>query len=203
MEARVADAEEFEMVATQRFDHVILTRFNCSYSRSPNDPEIAIRGRHGWLEERFELFERYCLPSVIAQSAQDFRWHIYFDRHTPDQYLERIRNDIAGHSNIMIRLCDIYGSETVQADLPIDIESPRGWLVTTRLDNDDGLRQDFVKRLHEQIQVGKSEALNFPWGVVYRNGRPYLSQQESNAFVSVSEPFKDIRTVLCTRHNEV
>jgi hypothetical protein len=191
------------MDASQQFHHVILTRFNCSYSRDPADREIAIRARPGWLEERFVLFERYCLPSVVAQSTHDFRWHVYFDRNTPAQYLERARNGLAGRSNFMIKLCDLYGSETVQADLPGDLGSTRKWLVTTRLDNDDALYRDFVKQLHGQVRVGSKEALNFPWGIVYRNGALYLSRQESNSFVSVSEPFEGIQTVTCAPHNEI
>jgi len=191
------------MDASQQFHHVILTRFNCCYSINPKDREIAIRTRPGWLEERFVLFERYCLPSVLAQSTHDFRWHIYFDRHTPALYLERARSGLAGRSNFIIKLCDIYGSETLQTDLPVDLDSTRNWLVTTRLDNDDGLHRDFVKRLHEQVRVASREALNFPWGIVYRNGALYLGRQESNSFISVSEPFKDIRTVTCARHNEM
>jgi hypothetical protein len=186
-----------------QFHHVILTRFNCSYSKSSGDKEIAIRSRPGWLEERFVLFERFCLPSLLAQSTQDFRWHVYFDRHTPHEYLQRASNGFAGQSNFVIKLCDIYGSETVQADLSVDLSDPKTWLVTTRLDNDDGLHRDFVRWLHEAVRAGTEEALNFPEGVIYSGGRSYLSRQASNAFISLSERFRDMRTVLCCPHNEI
>jgi Putative rhamnosyl transferase len=185
------------------FHHVILTRFNCSNSRSSADREISIRSRPGWLEGRFDLFERFCLPSLHAQSMQDFRWHIYFDRHTPARFLERASNGLAGKTNFFIKLCDIYGSETVQADLPVDLDSSKTWLVTTRLDNDDALHRDFVKRLHEAVRVGVEEAINFPCGVVYAAGRLYRSRQDSNAFISLSESFRTAKTVLCGPHNEM
>jgi hypothetical protein len=43
-------------------------------------------------------------------------------------------------------LAVVYGSETVHADLPVDLDGSRTWLVTTRLHNDEGLHRDFVKR---------------------------------------------------------
>ncbi|WP_299134485.1 glycosyltransferase [uncultured Amaricoccus sp.] len=60
------------------FTHVIQTRFNMP---SPGR-ESQIRARPGWLAGRFELFERYCLPSIAAQSLKDFHWVIYFDAAT-------------------------------------------------------------------------------------------------------------------------
>jgi hypothetical protein len=128
---------------------------------------------------------------------------IYFDRSTAEQYLERARHGLAGRDNCFIKLCDLYGTETVQVDLAKDLDPSRNWLVTTRLDNDDGLHHDFVRTLHEEIRVGTEEALDFPWGIVYANGVPYLSRQKCNAFISLSEPLEKMRTVLSVRHKEM
>ncbi len=43
-----------------RVDHVLLTRFNLP---TPG-VEGLIRAREGWLQDRIELFELYCAPSV-------------------------------------------------------------------------------------------------------------------------------------------
>jgi hypothetical protein len=190
-----------DMLSAETFHHVILTRFNCSNSRSSNDREIAIRSRPGWLEERFELFERYCLPSVLAQTNQNFEWRIYFDRYTPPEFLERARKGFAGRPNIRLMLCNIYGSETLQEDLARDLPAAGGWLVTTRFDNDDALHQQFVERLHREVRRGVKESLNFPLGVVYGRGKAYLSRQDSNAFISLSEPFPNFLTVTAAPHN--
>jgi hypothetical protein len=76
-------------------------------------------------------------------------------------------------------------------------------LVTSRLDNDDGLHRDYVKLLQDQVRVGTEEVLDFPWGIVYCNGVPYLSHQKSNAFIALSEPLQGVRTVTAGRHNEM
>jgi hypothetical protein len=185
------------------FHHIILTRFNCSNSRSSNDKEIAIRSRPGWLEGRFDLFERYCLPSVLAQTNQDFEWLIYFDRHTPSEYLDRARRGIGDRPNIRLMLCEIYGSETVREDLARDLPADTKWLLTTRFDNDDALRRDFVERLHKEVRPGVTESISFSFGVVYGSGKTYLSRQESNAFISLSEPLPNPKTVISAPHNEM
>ena len=48
------------------FVHVILTRFNLA---TPGR-ESALRNQPGWLAGRFELFERYCLPTLAAQTRR-------------------------------------------------------------------------------------------------------------------------------------
>ena len=49
-----------------------------------------IRLDAGWLEKRFDLFERYRLPSVAAQAAGSFHWIVYFDSATPPRLRDRI-----------------------------------------------------------------------------------------------------------------
>ena len=61
----------------ENFSHFLITRFNLNRTAR-------------WLEHRFEVFERYCLPSVAAQTATDFRWLCLFDAATPEPYRRRI-----------------------------------------------------------------------------------------------------------------
>ena len=70
------------------FTHVIQTRFNLA---TPGR-ELAIRTQPGWLLERFQLFELWCLPSVAAQTSRNFTWLIYFDEGTPEVFRKRIAN---------------------------------------------------------------------------------------------------------------
>ncbi len=70
--------------------------------RDPDAVQPAIEGhreRHprqsGWLEDRVELFERYCLPSVAAQTDRRFSWIIYFDPQSPAWLRQRIEGHTA------------------------------------------------------------------------------------------------------------
>ena len=70
------------------FEHLIITRFNLNlYARDKHD---APTRTERWLEHRFEIFERYCLPSVAAQTNPNFRWLCLFDAATPAAYRRRI-----------------------------------------------------------------------------------------------------------------
>src|SRR5579871_5907063 len=65
-----------------KLKHFLLTRFNVA---APGR-EQAIRLRPGWLAGRFDLFRKYCLPSVAGQTRQDFEWLVFFDDQTPEEY---------------------------------------------------------------------------------------------------------------------
>ena len=65
----------------ENYSHFIITRFNLNlYAQDKHDlPTRTDR----WLEHRFEVFERYCLPSVAAQTSGNFTWLCLFDAATP------------------------------------------------------------------------------------------------------------------------
>lgn len=191
------------MPAATSFHHVIMTPFNCKRTRNPADRKFDTLLQPNWLEHRFQLFERFCLPSVIHQTSQNFFWWIYFDKNTDIGILNRARKGIEGHPNFNIRTCDIFGSETARSDIAGEFGVSKPWILTTRLDNDDGLHHDHVRVLHENVRPDQTEALEFPYGVVYVDGAIYLSRQRHNAFISISEPLKDCKTVTLMRHKEI
>lgn len=59
--------------------HVFVTRFNLP---TPG-PESLVRAQEGWLRNRWELFCRYTVPSMRAQTSCDYDWLIYFDPESP------------------------------------------------------------------------------------------------------------------------
>ena len=73
---------------TDTCQHFILTRFNLRIWRQDKHGS-AVRTRE-WLEHRFGLFEKYCLPSIANQTCKDFEWVVLFDDKTPDEFRNRI-----------------------------------------------------------------------------------------------------------------
>src|SRR6056297_2423472 len=123
---------------TLMLTHVIMTRFNLA---TPGR-EAAMRNDPGWLADRFELFEDYCLPSVAAQTERGFYWILYFDENTPPEYKERITalRDVFPFHAYYTGLFPSEGwprsvSETVSVETP--------FLLTSRLDNDDALSTEY------------------------------------------------------------
>lgn len=67
----------------------ILTRFALHlWTHDKHGEEMAWER---WLEERFGLFERWCLPSLMGQTRQDFRWLLLVSDTLPDWAEERMR----------------------------------------------------------------------------------------------------------------
>jgi Putative rhamnosyl transferase len=179
-------------------DHVILTRFNLPSLGA----ESVVRARHDWLTRRVELFERYCLPSVRAQTRRHFRWIIYFDPESPDWLQEKIRAHAqAGHYT------PIFRTQVSRAELVADITSlfdtRSDELLTTNLDNDDALAADFVERLQAQPRPCDSTAYYLTTGLVRSGGAVYLHRDRRNAYPSLRERWDAPITCWADWHNRL
>ena len=145
-----------------------------------------------WLAHRFDLFERYCLPSVKGQTCQDFEWIVLFDSKTPEEFLYRIGE---------------YQKECPQL-VPVFVEPENGHLfaqifreevvkrltskrvVTTYLDNDDALNVRFVEDVQQRaLSVSDGTFMNYSDGYQFYTDYQYLMQihYRRNHFMSVVE----------------
>ena len=52
--------------------HFVITRFNLRAAYSGADRQGQPVLSPGWMRERIELFERFCLPSMVHQANQNF-----------------------------------------------------------------------------------------------------------------------------------
>lgn len=178
--------------------HVILTRFNLP---TPG-VESVVRAREGWLRERQQLFERYCLPSMQSQSEGNFHWIVYYDEESPDWLKERTTalSSLGKFTPLYRRavprdqlLADIEGVANERSDL----------LLTTNLDNDDAVASDFVARLQHSAETKRAVALYIDNGLIQHGDRVYLRTDTTNAFCSVSEPWDSPVTAWADWHNRL
>ncbi len=186
------------------FHHFIITRFNVNIY--PIDfPE---RLEDTWLSLRFELFQKYCFPTVRAQQNQDFTWLVLFDEQTPAYFLGLIKA-FARYRNFVPVYCGSY--ETIMpavADRMQTMAPDAEWFVTTRLDNDDALSVGFVHCLHEVVGAMAEDDLkpsdtlyiNFPNGLQLFEGDFYDFRDVTNAFVSLVERRENPHTVFWVDH---
>lgn len=190
--------DETPKEAVPPVDHVLLTRFNLPSKGF----ESLVRAQDGWLRERIELFERYCLPSVQAQTNQNFHWIIYFDPESPEWLQERIR-----HLNRLGTFEARFRTEVSAAELIEDIQVVAGAknqvLLTTNLDNDDGLSTDFVDRLQKAVGGRKGTAIYLASGLVKGGAAVYLRKDPRNAFCSVSASWSSPVTCWAAWHNRL
>ena len=172
------------------FYHFLLTRFNLLLWNKDKEGN-KVRSRE-WLEHRFRLFEKYCLPSIANQTCQDFEWIILFDSTTPEKFKIKI---------------DEYQKECPQL-IPVYVEPKKGRLfaeifreevakrvttervITSYLDNDDALNVRFVEDLQQRVQSLPDDTFIF-----YTNGYQFFTDHKylmkihypRNHFVSVVE----------------
>jgi len=181
------------------FTHAIMTRFNVARPKR-SDP---VRLDPEWLAGRFDLFEKYCLPSVAAQTARDFHWLVYFDAATPEPLRARIEA-----CRRIFPFVPCFASEVTAAFWPRSLrEALPGrtpWILTTRFDNDDALSADHVARLQAAVaglEAPRRGSLNFPRGFVLEGSRLYALTHLANPFASWLEPWDaKTRTAISINH---
>jgi len=171
------------------FRHYIFTRFNWGWLDNLN------RDRHGqpvntqeWLKHRCELFEKYCLPSIVNQTCQDFTWLVKFDPRTPEELIAKYK-----------RYCTPVFEKF--PDYVKKQNNPK-WIITTRLDNDDFYHIDYIKII--QSMFNKKTLLIDAKGYKFKNGKFYVGKQVAgSSFLSLMEPFKNCQTVVKYEHREM
>ena len=192
-----SDLSSGKTVTRASLDHVLLTRFNLP----SKGHESLVRAQENWLRDRVGLFERYCLPSVAAQTSRRFSWIIYFDPHSPDWLLDWVHDHEQKGS-----FTPYFREEVSTEDLISDIKATIGpersdALLTTNLDNDDSVAFDFVARLQAAAEAGEPSAVYIGDGLIRREDVLYRHLDRYNAFCSVRESWDAPVTCWADWHN--
>lgn len=179
-------------------DHVLLTRFNLP----SQGYESLIRAKDGWLRERLDLFETYCLPSVRSQSCMPSKWIVYFDPDSPPWLIDRVRA-----LNVDNVFRPVFRAEVSRSQLLADIEIALGrrgsYLLTTNVDNDDGLASDFAARIRTVPPADGTIAIYLVNGLIRTTKAAYARADADNAFCSVLTPWADPKTCWSDWHNRL
>lgn len=175
-------------------NHFILTRFNLRLWRQDKNgsPVRTVE----WLEHRFALFEKYCLPSITVQSCKDFQWIVLFDSKTPEPFRERIE----GYRDQCPQLVPVfvepdngrYFAEVFRGEvlrILRQAQDPKR-VLTTYLDNDDALAVGFVEDVQRRAAtLPDGTFISYTDGYQYYTDHSYVMRihYPKNHFVSVVE----------------
>lgn len=189
-----------------RYKHFLITLFNVRLwdVDKKNNPTRT----DSWLKERFDMFERFCLPSVAGQNDKDFIWICLFDSATPQEYIDRINGhrdrvpmltpcltDIVGREALIPAINDIIGRFVTPDDK---------FIVTTNLDNDDAISYDMMKKLRTLIDgdsAGKLYSLNIGYQYFAGANIALKMKYPHNHFLSLAEPVGgEYKTILGFSH---
>lgn len=150
---------------------------------APNTRQMTSAETREWFAEREKIFNRYTLPSVVAQTKQSKTWLVFIEkslvkllpktltgRRRPS-FVEVVEVDSAGESFFSFRNDISNRINTRLGEMALaNIEQPV--VTVSRLDNDDALSHDFLKTL---ARLSLSDAtlkrperiVTFPHGVQY------------------------------------
>lgn len=189
------------------YKHFLITRFNLkveAWKTTKNAEEVRTEA---WLKNRFELFESYCLPSVMNQTNQHFVWYVFFDVDTPDLFRGKVDEIAAKYANFRPVYIDgleaLVGAVTGLIEGGIENGRPQ-YVITTRMDNDDIIHKDFIKRIQEAFVPVHGTVIDAREGYQLSIEKHKSEVREYthpfNAFVSVIEKSTACKTVLSKMH---
>ena len=185
--------------------HVINTCFNLDYNSYDYIPRDLYKNPE-WLEGRFVLFEKYCLPSMMSQTDKNFLWLINVHKDTPEEYKQKFRE----YQNLCPQLRITYATTTIDYSNNlrnfVRNDAPKKeYLVTTRLDSDDALACDYIENIHKHLYKGLGYFIDFNYGYIYdaENKLVHHTKFRRNPFVSRVEKTVELRTVHMAPHDKI
>lgn len=179
------------------FKHFLITRFNIPNKAWQQDKNNNPVQNEEWLKYRIQLFETYCLPSIIHQTCKNFAWFVYFDANSPDYLLHKIKEWQSVCKNFVPQYSDDYNaclghemSDHITNMLPTDTN----FIITTRIDNDDAFHKDAIKTIQEHFTPRDNTIIDIEQGYCFNIGNGVITKHRftSNQFVSYIEQKKEL-----------
>lgn len=160
------------------FRHFLQTRFNLK--RHPKDRFGNDTLTDDWMVKRFDLFERYCFPSVSNQSATNFEWLVYFDADTKDNFRERVhlyQKNLSNFVPLFLAAPD-YKSQ-IRESITSRLSPYDEYVITSRIDNDDAIHRDFLLEVEKLFDNQNNTFFRF------LNG--YQFQEDTHLFLKMRD----------------
>ncbi|MDL2214702.1 putative rhamnosyl transferase [Dysgonomonas sp. OttesenSCG-928-M03] len=152
--------------------HFIITQFNLRLWSKDKLNRSTVTEE--WLANRFVLFEKYCLPSILNQVSKDFIWLCLFDENTPKQYIEKVNS----YRKLCPQLTPCYLNDEETSDwleytkrvMRSYLTNDDKYIITTNLDNDDSIHSGMVNFICEHVDKNQPDGdilYSFNYGYQY------------------------------------
>jgi hypothetical protein len=180
------------------FLHVIVTRFSFRFKPTDTTDNLLSTQR---LDERIAMFEKFCYSSIINQTNPNFYWIIIIDPLLPQQYIDTFNLLIQRHKSsekypsrgpreIWLNQWDWQidgvavstGHKLGRIEwileyfncLTIDASKWK-YLITTRLDDDDCLVDNYINQVHSEMKISPINGFRYlSFAVGYQH---YIKQE--------------------------
>ncbi|MDQ1857445.1 MULTISPECIES: glycosyltransferase [unclassified Chryseobacterium] len=192
-----------------QFVHVIMTRFNVP-TKGWNETRSGYKPlTEEWLDDRFKLFRTYVLPSYKNQTNQNYIWLTFFDVNTSDKFrkiIKEIEAEYPVFRAVFVEDFDVMKTKAVEV-IPQFFTPDTKFVITSELDNDDMLHQDYVKTVQEHFKPIHDLVIDLRRGYQLtmlpdRKAVVNVYNAVVNPFVSLAESVDNFKTMLKERaHN--
>lgn len=199
------------------FVHFVITRMNIKWKYPADVAHMEKNDK--WLENRLELFKRFCFPSIMQQTCTNFTWLLYLDVDTPVTVrvqLENLVNQKSTEIEVLLRYVEDYDAMIRDVGELVSGRGQAPRVLTTRIDNDDAFHFGAIAAIQEAAahHLACSEARQFAINLcrgydigiehpdTSHNIQLFRTQLPVNMFVSLMERDTQvcIRTVYFCQH---
>lgn len=189
------------------YKHIITTRFNVPTSIWTVTREGAKPLSEEWLKDRFEIFQKYCLPSFKNQSNKNFMWLVFFDVNTPEKYrseIEKMQKELSLFQPIFVQNFEEMHRKALEI-IPTFFEDNTQFLISTDIDNDDLLHRDFVATVQQKFEPKNDFVIDLKRGlqltkIAEKKAFINVFYMAANPFVSLVEDKNNFGTVMKEEH---
>lgn len=194
----------YKKLKQEEYKHIIITHFNLDYSllNYKNVPKEQYKNPE-WLSHRFELFEKYCYPSIQQQTNKNFIWLCTFHKDTPEPFVSKIKEYEQNCEQMKISYAEHFSAYEKDISELVKLLVPRTqYLVTTRLDNDDSLAIDYIDEIQKRLYQYDGYFIDFWYGFTYDvlNRVPYYIKTRRNPFSTRVEKWENAKTIKVFNH---
>jgi hypothetical protein len=132
------------------FDHIIIIRFSVQFTCRNDVVSKEKLFSPARLDLRFELFEKYCLKSLVSQTIKN-KVVIVYDKELPLFYFDRLKNLIKEYDFIYLHEWDSEYKLSENHFLQQYIDKSNQYLITTRIDDDDLIESRANEILYQRL----------------------------------------------------
>ena len=171
-------AGSVDRIGTGNATHFVLTRFNVRsfyHTAEPTDE---------WLHGRLGLFRKFCLPCLANQTNRNFIWLVFVDSLSPKWFLTEMLKLGEGIFEMVV-VVGAFTPATISTE--VSLRTDTNYVLTTRLDNDDAVADDFIETIQRFFDGQVFEFLNLVNGAQYTPGKAYLRPYTKNPFLTLVE----------------
>ena len=200
----------------ENIEHLIIIRFSCYFpERSEMEKDKKKLLDRNRLNLRFELFEKFCLWSLVHQTTKNFKIIIVYDKDLHKIYVDRLKSLIELYDFIIMHKWDTEYKLHENKWLQCYIDKNKKYLITTRIDDDDiiNLRLNemfyklFVYNLRKYGSYNNS-LISFKGGkFIYKNKERFqiapCNYPTAAIFLSYCSSINDSQNIYARDHAEI